>query len=215
MKMHTEGMDMAWSRVHPCYAPRTVPACLAAFVAAVLAVVLGQMLGADLLERWLLSTRFTARTSFVIFLFAYTAPALVGRREGSLAWAIARRRCDLALSFAVVHTVHLMCLLAYAAFNPEPTPTISIVVGGTGYALLYAMLATGWAWIDSGGARWGRLHSFGPHYLGIVVLLTYVSRVAERGVAWLPFVVLTLGAFAIRMAAGPRATKEHAAAEAG
>ena len=212
--MHTEGMHMAWSRAHPCYAPRTVPACLAAFVVAVLALVLGQMLGGDLVERWLLSTRYTARTSFVIFLFAYVAPAFVGRPEGSLAWAIARRRCDFALSFAVVHTVHLFCLLAHAAFNPEPTPAIAIVIGGTGYALLYAMLATGWAWIETGGERWGRLHWFGPHYLWMVVLITYASRVAERGPAWLPFLALTLGAFAVRVTAGRRAQKWEAAVEA-
>jgi sulfoxide reductase heme-binding subunit YedZ len=204
---------MAWSRSHPCYAPRTAPACLAAFVAAVLAVVLGQSLGTDLIERWLLSARFTARTSFVIFLFAYVAPAFVGSREGSLAWAIARRRCDFALSFAVAHTVHLFCLLAYAAFNPEPTRMIGILIGGTGYVLLYAMLATGWAWIDTRGERWGRLHSFGPHYLWFVVFITYVSRVAERGVTWLPFVVLTLGALAIRMGAGWRAPRWRSALE--
>jgi sulfoxide reductase heme-binding subunit YedZ len=206
-------MYMAWSRTHPCYAPRTAPTCLAAFVAAVLAVALGQALGSDPVERWLLSTRYTARTSFVIFLFAYVAPAFAGRREGSLAWAVARRRCDFALSFAAAHTVHLLCLLAYAAFNPEPTPLVGIVIGGTGYVLLYAMLATGWAWIDTRGERWGRLHSFGPHYLWFVVLITYVSRVAERGAEWSPFVVLALGAFAIRLGAGRHAPKWQSAVD--
>lgn len=202
--MHTEGMDMsaplaAGSGSHRDAAARLVMPGVASFVGAVLAAIMGQALGSDLLDCWLLSTRYTARFSAALFLLAYVAPSFALRPAGGLGSLLGRKRCALAISFAVAHTVHLGCIVVYFALRHEVPSPVAFAIGGTGYVLLYAMVVTAWSWKDSGGTRWCRLHAFAPHYLWFVVLVTYINRVSERGVSWVPYLALTLAALALRV----------------
>jgi hypothetical protein len=188
-------------------ASRLVMPGVASLVGAVLAAIAGQALGSDLLDCWLLSTRYTARFSVSLFLLAYVAPSFALRPAGGPGSFLGRQRCALAISFAVAHTVHLGCIVVYFALRHEVPSAIAFAIGGTGYVLLYAMVVTAWSWKDTGGARWRRLHAFAPHYLWFVVLVTYISRVSERGVAWLPYLALTLAALAVRIGVGERTRK--------
>lgn len=182
-----------------CRMDRILPACAAAFAGGLVAIAIGQWVGDGQLDRWLHSTRYTARLSFLLFVFAYTAPSLARHPEPRVATLFLRYRCPLALSFATTHIVHFGCIAIYFALRHELPGTAALVVGGTGYALLLAMLVTGWSWEATKRKRWRRLHAFGPHYLWFVVLITYISRVSERGVSWLPYVLVTVVALAIRL----------------
>lgn len=183
--------------------------CLTAFAAAIAVALAGQLAGKDFLDGWLLSTRYTARLSFFVFLFAYAAPAFEGSLRGFGA-LLGRNRLELALAFATAHVVHFGCILLYFAFRHELPSAVGLAIGGTGYVLLLAMLVTGWSWRESNGVRWRRLHEWAPHYLWFVMLATYASRVSERGVGWLPFLVLTVGVLAVRVRVKWRAPRWEA-----
>jgi hypothetical protein len=179
-----------------------VPACAAAFAGGLVAIAGGHWLGDGQLDQWLLSTRYTARWSFALFVVAYTAPSLAKCREARVATLFLRYRCAMALCFATAHVVHFACIAVYFAIRREVPATAALVVGGTGYALLLAMLVTGWSWVATNGTRWRRLHAVAPHYLWFVALLTYASRVSERGVSWLPYLIVTVAALAVRLSPG-------------
>jgi DMSO/TMAO reductase YedYZ heme-binding membrane subunit len=186
---------------------------LTTFVAAIAVALAGQLAGNDFLDGWLLSTRYTARLSFFVFLFAYMAPVFANAPRGPGA-SLGRMAFELALSFAVAHVVHFGCILLFFAFKHEVPSAVGLVIGGTGYLLLFAMLITGWSWHETGGQRWRRLHAWAPHYLWFVMFVTYVSRVSERGAGWLPFVLLTLGALSVRVAGRRRSPGWQSVAEA-
>src|SRR5262245_7370659 len=76
--------------------------------------------------------RGTARTSFVLFIGAFTASALYRLRPAALTrWLLANRRY-LGVSFAASHFIHLIFIVLLAAVSPAFVAGLrmSAVVGG-------------------------------------------------------------------------------------
>jgi methionine sulfoxide reductase heme-binding subunit len=126
--------------------------------------------------------RWTARTSLVLFLLAFTASAAWRRWPGAWTrWQLANRRY-LGLSFAVSHGIHLIAIIVFAriapmAFDQASNPQTRFV-GEIGYAFIFAMTVTSFdataAWL--GPRYWKILHTTGAWYLWLVFLLSYASR---------------------------------------
>jgi methionine sulfoxide reductase heme-binding subunit len=161
--------------------------------------------------------RWTARTSLLLFLLAFTASA--GCRRWPSAWTrwqFANRRY-LFLAFAASHAVHLVAILAFAhlapmAFDLASNPKTRFV-GEIGYLFIFAMVATSFdataAWL--GHRARTILHSTGMWYLWFVFLLSYASRAIHDPHYWIG-VAAELIALAVRtvpvrrFAANPMAT---------
>jgi len=151
--------------------------------------------------------RFTARTSLLLFLGAFTASALARLRPGAATSWLLRHRRYVGVSFAASHTIHLAAIIAMARIAPDvfwrSTSTTTLVAGGIGYVLIAAMTATSFdravTWL--GPRRWQRLHTAGLYYLWAIFLLTYG---AAGKLATLPEVIALLTAMALRLTARRR-----------
>src|SRR5215207_7659170 len=75
------------------------------------------LLGSDA-EGFRLLIRVTARSSFVLFLLAFTASAAARRWPGTFTrWQLANRR-QLGLGFATSHTIHAAAIAGFAWIDP-------------------------------------------------------------------------------------------------
>jgi DMSO/TMAO reductase YedYZ heme-binding membrane subunit len=173
-------------------------AAAASFVAFATAVILAAA-GAG--ERGMhLLLRTTALASLTFFLCAFVASPLHALRPGGAAeWLVDNRRY-LGLSFAVSHFVHLVAIVELVRITARSPSAVTLVIGGIGYVLLFAMAATSSdaaiAWL--GARRWRQLHSFGLHYLWGVFTLTLLDSVLLSAVAALAELAL-VGAMALRL----------------
>jgi len=145
--------------------------------------------------------RLTARTSFILFLAAFSASSI--RKLWPSAWSrwqLANRRY-LGLSFAVSHSLHLIGIASFALVQPqrfrEDNDVSTLVIGGIAYAFIFAMAATSFdrsaAWL--GPRRWKLLHTVGSYYIWAtftIVLVTFALDVPRYwvGVALLVLVLL-------------------------
>jgi len=151
--------------------------------------------------------RFTARSSLLLFLGAFTASALARLRPSAATHWLWRHRRYLGVSFAASHAIHLAAIVAMARIAPEvfgrSTSTGTLVAGGIGYLLIAAMTATSFdravTWL--GPRRWQRLHTVGVYYLWALFLITYG---AAGRLATLPEVVALLAALGLRLVARAR-----------
>jgi hypothetical protein len=144
--------------------------------------------------------RATALMSLSFFLCAFVAAPLRELRPGGAAdWLVDNRRY-LGLSFAVSHFVHLAAIVELVRITARSPSAVTLVVGGFGYVLLFAMAATSSdaavAWL--GARRWRQLHSFGLHYLWLVFTLTLLDSVGVSSVAALAELAL-VGAMVLRL----------------
>jgi DMSO/TMAO reductase YedYZ heme-binding membrane subunit len=148
----------------------------------------------------------TARIAFMIFLLVFVARPLRQLVRTDLTKRLLKERRAFGIAFAAVFTVHLG-LIAYrfATVPGLEYPLASAIVGGTAYALTYAMLVTSF----DGPARaigpkaWRALHKTGLYYIGAVFLVTLLPEPGQPlvSVERLWFVVLTSAAIIIRLTA--------------
>jgi methionine sulfoxide reductase heme-binding subunit len=150
--------------------------------------------------------RLTARSSFALFLLAYTSSSLAALAPcGATRWQRRNRRF-FGLSFALSHMVHGLLLIALAQRDPalfwSLTNVGNLVSGGVAYGFILLMAATSfpWAFAALGGRWWGVLHRVGVHYLWISFLVTFGKR-AARDSAYAPALVLLGLALSLRVAA--------------
>lgn len=175
-------------------------ALLLAMAAALLAI------GVDLIDGTRLVIRWTARTSVLLFLAAFTASALLRLAPGGYTRWQARNRRYLGLSFAVSHTIHLAAILALASQDQmlfwQLTNYGTLVSGGLAYAFIFAMALTSFdrtaAMIGPRAWRW--LHSAGAWYIWMSFVFTFGKR-AVMNVDYLPAMVLIFAALGIRILA--------------
>ena len=148
--------------------------------------------------------RVTARSSFALFLLAFTASAAARRWPGRFTrWQLANRR-QIGLGFAVSHTIHAAAIAGFARLDPEAfdaaTGTGNFVTGGLAYLFILLMAATSFdaavRWL--GARRWRLLHLAGLYFLWISFLITFAKRIPMSGGYLLPVVVL-LAALALRL----------------
>jgi DMSO/TMAO reductase YedYZ heme-binding membrane subunit len=142
--------------------------------------------------------RATARSSLLIFTFAFSASSL--RRlwqSDATAWLLRNRR-QIGVSFAVSHFIHLAAIVALVRGWPDSfwaeTPTLTLVGGGTGYVFIAAMTATSFdrsaAWL--GRRSWRRLHLTGSWVIWSIFAFSYAGRVAAGLLGFLPLLLLLL-----------------------
>lgn len=154
--------------------------------------------------RW--GIRFTARTSAVLFLLAFTASALFHLAPNAFTrWQRANRRY-LGLSFAFSHLVHAGFIIAFAAQGPEQyaeaiTPDM-VLVGSIGYALIILMAATSFRATAAmiGAKAWAVLHSIGVHWLWLQFLVAFGKRAMNGPLYW-AFIGIFMLALAVRLVA--------------
>ena len=128
-------------------------------------------------DSWLLWTRYTARLAFIFFLLSYAAAPLYGLHKNIVTKWLRRNRRNAGLCFGFAHMVHLLAISGFIAASGEQQPLAVLVVGGFGYILLLAMIATSFDPVIRvmGLRRWGLLHRFSIHYLAAIFALIYTS----------------------------------------
>ncbi|MBX3027260.1 hypothetical protein KF840_20375 [bacterium] len=155
------------------------------------------------LEGWHAVVRTSAKTSLLFFLAAFVASSLRPLwRTPFTAWLLANRRY-VGVSFATSHAIHLVGILMVVALSPDfSRGATTLIFGGLGYVLLFAMAATSFdgavAWL--GRRRWQLLHRTGMYYLWLIFAISYLPRALVES-AWyaIPAGAL-LAALALRFA---------------
>ena len=161
--------------------------------------------------------RATARTSFVIFLTAFTATALVKLWPGSVTKWIRSNRRYIGVSFAVSHSMHAAAILALALLTAgasiRETDAPALIGGSLAYLFIAAMVATSFdrTTVLLGQRRWQLLHTVGIYYLFLIFLFSYGGR-AVVSIYHVPLAVLLVAAITLRLIAS-RKRKQLAAAK--
>lgn len=174
---------------------------LAAAVTAMVAIILAMDSGVEGVR---LAVRATARSSFALFLIAFTASSLFRLWPGDTTPWLLRNRRWFGLGFAWSHLLHLIAILwlfgNYAGQVPAP-PMATIVGGGIAYVFIAAMAATSFdgavRWM--GARNWQRLHKIGTWYIWIVFMTSYGKRAVVMP-EYIPPVLLLIAAAALRFA---------------
>ena len=150
--------------------------------------------------------RATARTSFVLFLTAFTATALVRLWPGGLTkWVRANRRY-IGVSFGVSHAFHAIGIAALAFITSgaslRETDTAALVGGSLAYLFIAAMVLTSFDRTAAmlGQKKWQILHTTGMYYLWAVFFFSYGGR-AVVSIFYSPLALLLISAIALRFVA--------------
>jgi sulfoxide reductase heme-binding subunit YedZ len=142
--------------------------------------------------------RLTARTSFILFLAAFSASSIWKLWPSPWSrWQLANRRY-LGLSFAVSHSLHLMGIASLALAQPtrfrEDNDISTLIIGGIAYAFILAMAATSFdrsaAWL--GPRRWKILHTVGSYYIWATFAIVLVTIALEVPHYWVGVALLVL-----------------------
>ena len=156
------------------------------------------------LAGWQSVVRTSAKTSLLFFLAAFVASSVrVFWRTPATAWLLANRRY-LGVSFAASHAIHLVGIVMVARLSPDfERGLVTLLFGGFGYVLLFAMAATSFdgavTWL--GRRRWQLLHKTGIYYLWFIFLISYLPRAVFESAWYWPFALALLAGVALRFAA--------------
>lgn len=147
--------------------------------------------------------RATARTSFALFLTAFTASAFAVLVPSPFSQALVRERRFIGLAFAFSHFVHAALIYAYGQLNTEFWPARSVVdniPGSTGYLLILLMTLTSFKAPARllGPKAWKALHVTGMWVIVAVFAFSNFKRIPISAWYVLPF-GLTCAAVAIRL----------------
>jgi methionine sulfoxide reductase heme-binding subunit len=184
----------------------------AAVAAAAFAVIAADGAGVEGVR---LAIRLTARTSFALFLLAFTAAALARLFPGPFTrWQRANRRW-LGLAFASSHAVHAAAIVTLARLHPttfgELVPTAALIFGSIGYFFVIAMAAT-----SSDAAQrflglrfWKGIHLTGAIWLWGAFMNSNLSRALRNDMDWLHWtgVAILVAAMAVRIVGRARRTE--------
>ena len=176
-----------------------------------LAIVLAGGASADAIG---LAIRITARTSFALFLAAFTASPVHRLWPGRFTTWQRRNRRYLGVGFAASHLIHAAALAALAVIQPiafhDRAADMVRAPGLIGYGFVLAMAATSFdrtaGWL--GGRAWRVLHGAGSLYLWIAFVQAFVQRALRAPGYWLP-VALAVAALALRALAWRRGRAQN------
>ena len=132
----------------------------------------------------LLWARYSANLSFLYLFAAFSASALNLRFNNQITKFLLRKRRYFGLGFALAHSFHLAALIFFfSATNDEPS-IVSIIGGGSGYMLMYAMALTSTDKMVRrvGIKNWRLLHTIGINYLVIAFLFTFIANIFEKDI---------------------------------
>ena len=129
-------------------------------------------------ESLMLWARHTARISFAYFLLSFSASSLYYFFSNALTKFIRHQRRYIGLSFALAHTIHLVALTSFFIVMKENPGIVTLIGGGLGYVLVYAMALTSNdnAVKKLGLKRWKKIHWFGANYIAVIFAFTYVGK---------------------------------------
>ena len=129
-------------------------------------------------ESLMLWARHTARISFAYFLLSFSASSLHYFFSNTLTKFIRYQRRYIGLSFALAHTIHLVALTSFFIVMEENPGIVTLIGGGLGYVLVYAMALTSNdnAVKKLGLKRWKQIHWFGANYIAVIFAFTYVGK---------------------------------------
>tara|TARA_Y100001947_G_scaffold72912_1_gene61672 strand:+ start:164 stop:772 length:609 start_codon:yes stop_codon:yes gene_type:complete len=129
-------------------------------------------------ESLMLWARHTARISFAYFLLSFSASSLHYFFSNTLTKFIRHQRRYIGLSFALAHTIHLVALTSFFIVREENPGIVTLIGGGLGYVLVYAMALTSNdnAVKKLGLKRWKQIHWFGANYIAVIFAFTYVGK---------------------------------------
>jgi sulfoxide reductase heme-binding subunit YedZ len=154
-------------------------------------------------DGWQMAARYTARTSFLLFLLPFIAAPLASLWRGGA--VLVRNRRGLGLGFAMAHFVHLGALTGYFVVSGETPAMITALGGGLGYLFVAAMAVTSHdAMVRRMGAkRWKLMHTIGLYYIWFIFAFTYLGRVqaAPEMPEYQILLAVAVGALLFRVAA--------------
>lgn len=132
-------------------------------------------------ESLMLWARHTARISFAYFLLSFSASSLHYFFSNTLTKFIRHQRRYIGLSFALAHTIHLVALTSFFIVMKENPGIVTLIGGGLGYVLVYAMALTSSdnAVKKLGLKRWKKIHWFGANYIAVIFAFTYVGKLLD------------------------------------
>jgi len=152
------------------------------------------------------SVRATARSSFVVFLAAFTASSMAKLIPATLTRFLLRERRYIGLSFAFSHFLHAVLLILYVRIAPEAfwvgrTPA-SNIPGFVGYALILLLAITSFKAPAGviGLANWKRLHWIGVWGIAIIFAASFLSRIPHHAGYAVPGAIM-IAAMALRVTA--------------
>ena len=122
-------------------------------------------------------TRYSAHLSFLYLIAAYSLSILKDTLNLDAINNLAINRRYFGLSFSISHSVHLVALIYFFYTSNENPGIVSIIGGGLGYMLMFAMTLTSTdAMVKRIGIKnWKMLHTTGINYLVIIFFYTFVG----------------------------------------
>lgn len=157
----------------------------------------------DLVEGLRSAIRATARSSFVLFLIAFTASAFAVLVPSPLSKALVRERRFIGLAFAFSHLVHAVLIYAYGQLNTAFWPARSFVdniPGTSAYLFILLMALTSFKAPARllGPKAWKTLHVTGMWVIVAVFAFSNFKRIPMSAWYVVPF-GLIWAAVAIRL----------------
>ena len=146
----------------------------------------------------LLWARYSANLSFLYLFAAFSASALNQWFKNQATKILLKNRRYLGLSFAIAHTFHLAALIYFFLDSNDQPSMVSIIGGGFGYLLMYAMALTSTDKMVRrvGIKNWKLLHSFGINYLVIAFLFTFIANIFQKEIYSI-YTIFTIAALMI------------------
>lgn len=146
------------------------------------AAALAFLTGPDAIEGSRRAIRVTARTSFFLFLAAFTASSFAALLPGPFTRALLRERRIIGLAFAFSHLLHGVAIYGFSQLNPAFWParsTLSNVPGSVGFLFILLLAATTYRPLAKrlGNTAWRRLHVTGMWLIAAVFAYSYLKRV--------------------------------------
>jgi methionine sulfoxide reductase heme-binding subunit len=176
---------------------------LAALVSLVAAV--AYALAPDQVQALQYAVRATARTSFLLFLAAFTASPLLKLLHSAFAKALTRERRFIGLSFAYSMLLHALVLTAYIIIAPTAfwhgRTAATNVPGSIGYLMIVLLSVTSFAVPARlvGPKNWKVLHRTGIWIIAVIFAASFLTRVSHHAVYVVPGAVMVV-AMVLRIA---------------
>jgi DMSO/TMAO reductase YedYZ heme-binding membrane subunit len=167
------------------------------------------VLNPDLLDATRMAIRATTRTSFALFLAAFTASAFAVLVPSPFSKSLVRERRFIGLAFAFSHLVHAVLIYSYGQLNPEFWPgrtSVGNIPGSAGYLFILLMALTSFKSTARmiGARAWKVLHVTGLWVIAAVFTYSNFKRIPMSAWYVLPF-GLMCAAIALRLMGKNRA----------
>lgn len=162
------------------------------------------VLGGFTEESTRMAIAWSAKISFVLFCMAFAASAAHKRIKNSFSFWWLMNRKYFGISFAISHLIHLVFLVVLQqVFHPvfDQADITSLMAGGMVYVFLILMLLTSFETFSKYLSRknWKLLHTIGGYWIWVIFMSTYVKKVQNVGVEFLPFVLILILVLVIRL----------------